>query len=266
MSGKVFHCDASTLLSSLEDQSVDMIYTDPPFGTGDIQSLSHKRQGQILSKFAYSDRYEHYLDFIVPHVREMHRILKPTGTLYLHLDWRWVHYVKVECDKIFGYDNFLNEVIWSYNLGGRSKDRWPRKHDTILVYAKEVGKHVFNYNDIEKVPYDAPWAQKIGRSPEEAERRIAEGQVPTDVWQFTMGNMSGERTGYPNQKPIKILRRAIMASSHPGGLVVDPFAGSGSTAAAALSCSRDFIVCDKSVDAVSVMCTRFAGLENVELP
>jgi site-specific DNA-methyltransferase (adenine-specific) len=258
MPSHVHHTDALRLLESLTDSSIDMIYTDPPFGTGDVQELQHKKQGKVVSKISYSDKHEDFLAFIVPHIRQMHRVLKDSGTMYLHLDWRWVHYVKVECDKVFGYDNFLNEVVWSYNLGGRGKDRWPRKHDTILVYAKETGKHVFNWEAIDRIPYDAPWAQKIGRTPEEAEKRIAEGQVPTDVWQFTLGNTAGERTGYPNQKPLKILKRAIVASCVPGGLVLDPFGGSGATGAAALETGRSFITCDRNPAAIDVMKKRFA--------
>lgn len=257
MTGQIRHCRAIDLLQTLSDESIDMIYTDPPFGTGDVQSLERQKNRTKVSKMSYVDRYDDYVGFIVPHLREMHRVLKPTGTMYLHLDWRWVHYVKVECDKIFGYDNFLNEVIWSYNLGGRSKDRWPRKHDSILVYVKEEGKHVFNLSDIDRIPYDAPWAQYIGRTKEEAEKRIAEGQVPTDVWTHTPSHVSADRTGYPNQKPTKIIKRAIVASSPAGGLVLDPFGGSGSTGAAALECGRSFVMCDESPHAISVMKQRF---------
>lgn len=256
--GEVRLCSASELLDSLTDESVDMIYTDPPFGTGDVQMLERQRNRVKISKMSYVDKHDDYVNFMVPHLREMHRVLKKSGTMYLHLDWRWVHYIKVECDKIFGYDNFLNEVIWSYNSGGRGKDKWPRKHDTILVYVKEAGRHVFNFDDIDRVPYDAPWAQYIGRSKEDAERRIAEGQIPTDVWKLTMPNMDPQRTGYPNQKPIQIIKRSIVASSPPGGLVLDPFGGSGSTGDAALSCGRRFIMCDESRRAFEVMQNRFS--------
>lgn len=244
---------AIDLLREIPDGSIDMVYTDPPFGTGDRQVMSRKKHGKTITKMAYDDRHDNYVEFIVPHLCQMHRVLKASGTMYLHLDWRWSHYVKVECDRIFGYDNFLNEVIWSYNLGGRSKDRWPRKHDTILVYAKEVGKHVFNLDDIDRIPYTAPWAQYIGRSKEDAERRLSQGQVPTDVWQFTMSNMDSQRVGYPNQKPVQIVKRAIVASCPLGGTVLDPFAGSGTTAVAAAESGRDFIVGDISEEAVSVM-------------
>lgn len=251
---QIHHCTAMKLLRSLDDQSIDMIYTDPPFGTGDVQSMARRLGGKVISKIEYSDKQEDYLDFLKGHLVEMHRVLKETGTMYLHLDWRWVHYAKVMCDEIFGYENFLNEVIWSYNFGGRGKDRWPMKHDTILVYVKKMGKHIFNWNDVDRIPYAAPELQYVGRSKEEAEKRIAEGQVPTDVWSMSIvGTASKERVGYPNQKPIKLMRRAIVASSPAGGTILDPFAGSGSTGAAAMSCGRNFILADASQQAIDVI-------------
>lgn len=254
----VHHGKALDFLRSLPDGSVDMVYTDPPFGTGDTQKMARKKAGKIVSNIEYSDRFENYLNFLEPHLVQLHRVLKETGTMYLHLDWRWVHYAKVKCDEIFGYDNFLNEIVWSYNFGGRGKDRFPQKHDTILVYAKELGRHTFNWDDIDRIPYAAPELQYVGRTREEAEKRIAEGQVPTDVWSMSIvGTASKERIGYPNQKPIKLIRRAIVASSNPGDIVIDPFVGSGSTADAALSSGRRFIVNDLSDDAINTMKKRF---------
>ena len=265
MSTGVVHLkSAEDLLSSLPDESIDMVYTDPPFGTGDTQTMTRRRHGVVISKIEYSDKYENYLDFLAPHVRDMHRVLKETGTMYLHLDYRWVHYAKVMCDEVFGMENFLNDVVWSYNFGGRGRDRWPTKHDNILVYVKRRGKHTFNWDDIDRIPYAAPELQYVGRSKEEAEKRIAEGQVPTDVWSMSIvGTASKERVGYPNQKPVRLVRRALLASSNPGDTVLDPFAGSGTTAAAALSCDRNFVVCDENVTAVDVMRRRFDGDKNV---
>ncbi len=260
----IYKKSAIDLLSQILDDSIDMVYTDPPFGTGDMQTMSRKMSGKIISKIEYSDKFENYLEFLEPHLVELHRVLKNTGTMYLHLDWRWVHYAKVLCDKIFGYDNFLNEVIWSYNFGGRGKDRWPMKHDTILVYTKEIGKHVFNWSEIDRIPYAAPELQFVGRSKEEAEKRIAEGQVPTDVWSMSIvGTASKERLGYPNQKPEKLIRRAIVASSLPGGVILDPFAGSGTTGSAALSCNRSFIMADNSDKAIDIMKKRFGQQSSI---
>lgn len=255
---------ALDLLHSIPDESIDLIYTDPPFGTGNVQTMDRKKAGKTVSKIEYSDKYENYLDFLEPHLIQMHKVLKSTGTMYLHMDWRWVHYAKVKCDEIFGYDNFLNEVVWSYNFGGRGKDRFPQKHDTILVYTKKLGKHTFNWNDIDRIPYTAPELQYVGRSKEEAESRIAAGQVPTDVWNMSIvGTASRERLGYPNQKPRRLIERAIVASSNPGDLVMDPFAGSGTTGAAAAARGRSFVLCDSNRAALQVMRSRFKDLENV---
>lgn len=256
----IHHKNAISLLESLDDSSIDMIYTDPPFGTGDMQTLSRKKSGKIVSKLEYSDKFSNYMEFLEPHLKQMHRVLKDSGTLYLHLDWRWVHYAKVKCDEIFGYDNFLNEIVWSYNFGGRGKDRWPQKHDTILVYTKEQGKHTFNWNGIDRIPYSAPELQYMGRTKEEAEKRIAEGQVPTDVWSMSiLGTASKERIGYPNQKPIKLIKRMILASSNVGDTILDPFVGSGSTADAALETGRNFVASDANQEAIDVMRSRFAS-------
>lgn len=256
----VHHGQALNFLQSLDDSSIDLIYTDPPFGTGDMQTMSRKKAGTVISKIEYSDKFSNYMEFLEPHLWEMHRVLKDTGTMYLHLDWRWVHYAKVVCDEIFGYDNFLNEIIWSYNFGGRGKDRFPQKHDTILVYAKELGKHTFNWDDIDRIPYAAPALQYAGRTKEEAEKRIAEGQVPTDVWSMSIvGTASKERIGYPNQKPLKLIKRIIAASSNPNDIIIDPFVGSGSTAGAAIEMGRRFIVNDASQHAIDTMKKRFAN-------
>lgn len=246
--------NAYDFLKSLSNSCVDMVYTDPPFGTGDIQKTQRKFGSQIFEKLSYSDKHSNYLEFIVPHLHEIHRSLKETGTMYLHLDYRWVHYVKVECDNIFGHDNFLNEVIWSYNFGGRGKDRWPAKHDTILVYARKRGNHTFNWDEIDRIPYAAPELQYAGRSKEEAKKRIEMGQVPTDVWSMSIvGTASKERTGYPNQKPVKLIERAIRASSRPGEVVIDPFCGSGTTGIAAHNLGRLFKMSDSNPQAIDVI-------------
>lgn len=264
MTGEVHNKDAMGLLASLADSSVDMVYTDPPFGTGDVQKMTRKRGGKTVSEVSYSDKHDNYLEFLRDHLVQLQRVLKPTGTLYLHLDPRWSHYAKVMLDEVFGRSNFLNEVIWSYNVGGRGRDRFPQKHDVILVYTKEQGKHVFNWEDIDRIPYTAPELQYMGRSKEEAEKRIAEGQVPTDVWSMSIiGTMSKERLGYPSQKPLKLVRRCIVASSNPGDLILDPFGGSGTTGAAALSCGRRFKISDSSSSAIEAMKWRFEGNPNV---
>ncbi len=242
----VHHDQALNVLVSLKDETVDLVYVDPPFGTGKVQSAHG---------MSYDDSSKGYLEFLSAHIKEFHRVLKTSGTMYLHLDWRYVHWARVACDVRFGAENFLNEVIWAYDFGGRGKDRWPRKHDTILVYAKEAGKHVFNWEEIERIPYMAPGLQK---DPE----RAAAGKVPTDVWWMSIvGTQAHERTGYPTQKPVKLVERAVVASSPPGGLVVDVFAGSGTTGEAAHKNQRSFLLADTSPWAIEVMKERFKDIE-----
>jgi site-specific DNA-methyltransferase (adenine-specific) len=254
---KVHHAQALDVLSSLQTSTIDLIYTDPPFGTQNHQILNRKKLGETVSTIGYSDHYDDYMSWLVPHLSEFHRVLKQTGTLYLHLDWRWSHYAKVELDKIFGHDCFLNEIIWAYDFGGRGKRCWPKKHDTILVYSREKDKHVFNWDDIDKIPYMAPGLQKDPT-------RAVEGKVPTDVWWMSIvGTQSKERTGYPNQKPTKLIERAILASSNSGSIVLDPFAGSGTTGEAANNHNRKFILSDTNLTSIEIMRQRFKNIEVV---
>lgn len=205
---------------------------------------------------AYNDRFADYFGMLEPRLLEAWRLLAPNGTLYLHLDYREVHYAKVACDALFGRDRFLNEIIWAYDYGAKTKTRWPAKHDTILVYAKTPGGHIFNADDVDREPYMAP---KLV-TPEKRER----GKLPTDVWWHTIVSPTGrEKTGYATQKPVGILRRIIAASSHPRGLVVDLFAGSGTTGAAALELGRRFVLVDESAQAIEVMRARFEDAPGV---
>lgn len=246
------------MLRTLQSNAIDMIYTDPPFGTQSVQKLSSKRGGDVISSLSYADVHGDYLKFLREHFAEFHRVLKLTGTLYVHLDYRWVHYAKCILDEIFGRECFLNEIIWAYDFGGRGKKCWPKKHDNILVYSRSRDEHVFNWNDIDRIPYAAPELQRVGRSEEDAAKRIAEGKVPTDVWWMSIvGTQARERTGWPNQKPVKLVKRVIVASSPKGGIILDPFAGSGTTGQAALESSRQFILADDSDDALRIMCERF---------
>jgi site-specific DNA-methyltransferase (adenine-specific) len=183
-------------------------------------------------------------------------VLRPDGSLYVHLDYREVHYAKVLLDGLFGRENFLNEIVWAYDYGGRPRDRWPAKHDNILLYAKQAGAHVFDREAIDRIPYMAPGLA----GPEKAAR----GKLPTDTWWHTIVSPTGkEKLGYPTQKPLGILRRMLVASSRPGGLVLDFFAGSGTTGAAALLTERRFILIDDQPDALEVMRRRFAAESGV---
>jgi site-specific DNA-methyltransferase (adenine-specific) len=239
-------------LSRIQANTIPLIYIDPPFNTGKTQQLQQTSGGFAYTQMMrYADSYTYYLQWLMPHVWEAWRILAPNGTLYVHLDWHEVHYAKVAIDQVFGRACFLNEIIWAYDYGARTKKKWPTKHDTILVYVKDPDNYVFNYDAIDRIPYMAPSLQ----TPE----RAAAGKTPTDTWWHTIVSTVGyERTGYPSQKPVGILRRILLASSNPGDVVVDFFAGSGTTAQAALDLGRDFIAIDSNLQAFETMKQRFS--------
>jgi site-specific DNA-methyltransferase (adenine-specific) len=255
--------DCAAILPTLPDATFQLIYIDPPFNTGKAQqrrTIATVRdevgdrtgfQGRRyatteISRRAYRDVHADYLGMLKPLLHEARRLLTSTGTLYLHIDYREAHYVKVLLDEIFGRDAFLNELIWAYDFGGRARDRWPAKHDTILVYVRTPGEHFFDQDAVERIPYLAPGL--VG--PEKAAR----GKLPTDVWWHTIVPTAGrEKTGYPNQKPEGILRRIIQASSRPGDRVLDFFAGSGTTGAVAAQLGRRFVLVDNNPEAIEVM-------------
>ncbi len=269
VAGVVYLADNLEVLRALPAGSIPLIYIDPPFNTGRAQSRTRLRtvrdpdgdrrgfQGRTyrttrLGTSRFADAFDDYLAFLEPRLVEARRVLADDGTLYAHLDYREVHYVKVLLDGIFGRECFLNEIIWAYDFGGRSRRRWPAKHDNILVYVKSPGRYVFNADAVDHVPYLAPGL--VG--PEKAAR----GKFPSDTWWHTIVPTSGrERTGYPTQKPLGILRRIVLASSNPGDVVLDFFAGSGTTGAAARETGRRFILVDDNVEALRVMQRRFAG-------
>jgi len=272
--GRIYFADNLEVLRTLPSDSVDLIYIDPPFNTGKIQKRiqlktvrsdkgdrigfqNRRYKSLVLAKKWFVDQFDDYLSFLEPRLTEARRVLAPHGSLYLHVDYREVHYCKILLDSIFGREAFLNEIIWAYDYGGRPKDRWPPKHDNILFYAKIPGKHIFNVEEIERIPYMAPGL--VG--PEKAAR----GKLPTDVWWHTIvPTNSAEKTGYPTQKPLGILRRIIQASSRPGSIVLDFFAGSGTTGIAALELGRRFILVDNNPQALEVMARRFDGIEGIE--
>lgn len=249
-------------LRTVQDASIDLIYIDPPFGTGQTRRLQSIRTGigektrsgfggrtytfDVVSDRRYSDdmALEEYLEFLHVRLREIHRVLIPTGSLYLHLDSHTVHYARLILDEIFGPERFLNEIIWAYDYGGRPRDKWPRKHDNILWYAKS-DRWTFNRDDIDRIPYMAPGL--VG------EEKAARGKLPTDTWWMTIvPTNSRERTGYPTQKPVKLLERIVRASSHPGELVADFFCGSGTTGVAARRLGRRVLLVDNNPEAVRI--------------
>lgn len=202
----------------------------------------------------YDDRFDDYGAFLMPRLEEAWRLLADDGTLYLHLDYREAHYAKVMLDAVFGRDSFLNELIWAYDYGAKSRTRWPTKHDTILVYVKTPGGHVFNADAIDREPYMAPGLVTA--------EKAARGKLPTDVWWHTIVPTTGrEKTGYPTQKPEGILRRIVQASSRPGDRVLDLFAGSGTAGAVASALGRDAVLVDDNPEAVRVMRERMPHAE-----
>jgi len=269
--GRIVQGDNLEVLRTLDGGSIDLIYIDPPFNTGREQRHTTVRTDRVdegeadegdrtgfgghryrtteLGSRAFEDAFDDFLGFIEPRLVECHRVLADDGSLFLHLDPRESHYAKVLLDGIFGRDSFLNEIVWAYDYGGRSKRRWPAKHDTILWYAKDPLNYTFDYDAIDRIPYMAPGLV----TPEKAER----GKVPTDVWWQTVVPTSGaERTGYPTQKPLAILERIIRVHSRPGDLVADFFAGSGTTGEAAARNDRDYLLVDSNEEAIDVMQTR----------
>ncbi len=268
MSGTVYFGDNLEILQTLPSASVDLIYIDPPFNTGKVQQrtqiktqadeagdrtgFSGKRYQTIqVGSRAYTDLFDDYLSFLEPRLVEAYRLLKPHGSLYFHIDYREAHYCKVLLDQIFSRASFLNEIIWAYDYGARSKKKWPAKHDTIFWYARDHQKYTFNYEALDRIPYMAPGL--VG--PDKAER----GKTPTDTWWHTIVPTNGrEKTGYPTQKPLGILRRILLASSNPGDEVLDFFAGSGTTGAACLELGRNFTLIDSNPQAWEVMRSRFA--------
>lgn len=266
--------DNLAVLRSMRSDSVQLIYIDPPFNTGRRQTRQSIRverdpdgdrtgfngrryRSRTGVTRAYDDSHDDYLEFLRPRLEEAYRILAANGSMYFHIDYRESHYCKILLDEIFGRDSFLNEIIWAYDYGGRPKRRWAPKHDNILLYVKNPDDYIFELNAVERIPYMAPGLV----SPEKAAR----GKFPTDTWWHTIVPTNGsEKTGYPTQKPLGVLRRIVAASSRPGGLVLDFFAGSGTTGAACLELDRSFILVDDNPEAWETMQSRFAEQAEID--
>ena len=188
---------------------------------------------------------------MTPRLQECWRVLKPTGSLYLHIDYLEVHYIKVLMDQLYGRDKFLNEIIWAYDYGARSKNKWPAKHDNILMYVKDPNKYYFDQNASDRIQYMSPERQ--------TKERVEHGKTPTDVWWHTIVPTNGtEKVGYPTQKPLGIVNRIVKVSSPPGGLVLDIFGGSGTIGESCILNDRNFILFDKNPAALEVMKKRFS--------
>ena len=268
-SGRIILGDNLPVLRAMEGGSVQLVCVDPPFNTGRAQSRTRIRverdedgdrsgfQGAryrttVLGRSSYDDRHPDYLAFLEPRLREAHRVLAPTGSLFFHIDYREAHYCKILLDEIFGRASFMNEIIWAYDYGARSKRKWPAKHDTIFWYAKDPCAHTFNFDEMDRIPYMAPGL--VGKA------KAARGKTPTDVWWHTIVSPTGgEKTGYPTQKPLGVLERIVKVHSNPGDTVLDFFAGSGTTGEAAARNGRDYILVDSNPEAVRVMAERLGG-------
>jgi site-specific DNA-methyltransferase (adenine-specific) len=268
----VVWADNAEVLPNLADESFSLVYIDPPFNTGRTQSTTRLRmrlaedeqdgdrtgfggrryatsRGQRL---AFDDRFDDYLGFLGPRLDEARRILASDGALFVHLDWREVHYVKVALDGIFGRDAFMNHIVWAYDYGARSTKRWSPKHDDILWYVKDPTRYVFDLDAMERIPYMAPGL--VGP------KKAARGKLPTDTWWHTIVSPTGhERTGYPTQKPRGILERIVKVHSREGDRVLDFFAGSGSFGEVAAELGRRAVLVDRHPDAITTMRRRFAG-------
>ena len=261
--------DNLPLLEEMPSGSVDLIYIDPPFNTGRKQARTRlstvrdesgdrtgfggKRYRTLkLGEQSYNDQYDDYLAFLEPRLREAYRILTPEGSLFFHIDYREVHYCKILLDEIFGRESFINEIIWAYDYGARTKKRWPAKHDNILWFAKTPDRYHFDLEACDRIPYMAPGLV----TPEKAAR----GKTPTDTWWHTIVPPGGrERTGYPTQKPRGILDRIVAVHSRPGDLLLDFFAGTGSFGEAAVEAGRRAILVDSNKEALATMEKRFAA-------
>ncbi len=268
--------DNLELLRRLPDETFQVVYLDPPFNTGRRQerrSLKTVRtEGGTRTGFGgasyetvkgilygYDDAFEDYWEFLEPRLVEAHRVLADSGTLYLHLDYREAHYAKVALDSLFGRESFLNEIIWAYDYGAKSTTKWPTKHDTILVYVKNPVTYFFDSAEVDREPYMAPGLV----TPE----KVARGKLPTDVWWHTIVSPTGkEKTGYATQKPVRLVRRMIAASSRRGDWVLDAFAGSGTTGAAAHELGRNVVLFDQSDDAITVMESRLGVKASQSVP
>ncbi len=266
---RVLFGDNMRVLPTLASGEFRLIYIDPPFNTGRDQVRKRLRTRRVadggdrtgfhgaryqtttLGQQSFEDTFDDYVAFLEPRLRQAHRLLGDDGSLFLHLDYREVHYAKVLLDRIFGRDSFINEIIWAYDYGARTRSKWSAKHDNILWYAKDPKNYVFRHDAMDRIPYMAPGL--VG--PEKAAR----GKTPTDVWWHTIVAPGGrEKTGYPTQKPLGILRRIINVHSEPGDALLDFFAGSGSFGQAGAEAGRRVTLIDSNPEAIDVMSRRLA--------
>lgn len=275
MKNSIYFGDNLPIIQKLPKESIDLVYIDPPFNTGKVQRRTQLEVERVddgsgnrtgfngnsyrsleIGTRTFNDFFDDFMKFLEPRLYAAYQALAAHGSLYFHIDYREVHYCKLLLDSIFGRHCFLNEIIWAYDYGGKSNRKWPAKHDNILVYVKDPEHYYFNDDEVERIPYMAP--ELVG--PEKAAR----GKRITDTWWHTIVPTNGyEKTGYPTQKPLGIVKRIVQASSKRGDLVLDFFAGSGTTGAACLELERQFILVDSNQQAIDVMKQRFAHVPSI---
>jgi site-specific DNA-methyltransferase (adenine-specific) len=265
--------DNLELLPRFGDGTFQLAYLDPPFNTGRAQTRrtlkvvrdddgdrkgfgGRRYRSELLETSSYRDTFADYLAFLEPRLREVRRVLRDDGTLYFHIDYREAHYCKLLLDELFGRESFVNEIIWAYDYGARAKRRWPAKHETILVYVKDPDAYYFDSEAVDREPYMAPGLVSV--------EKLARGKLPTDVWWHTIVSPTGkEKTGYPTQKPLGVLRRIVQASSRPGDVCLDPFAGSGTLGAACAELGRHYVLIDSNPEALRVRRERLGWCDNL---
>jgi site-specific DNA-methyltransferase (adenine-specific) len=249
--------DNLDLLNVIHDGSVDLVYIDPPFGTGKRRESPQNDSGVDGYDDLWTDP-EEFVEWLAPRLAGLWRILSKHGNLVVHLDNRAIHYVKVWCDKNFGIEHFENEIIWHYTGGGRSKNRFSRKHDVLIWYSKGP-KRIFNIDEIREPYKPTSGYAKGGIVSKKGKKYMPhpDGTPVDDVWDIPIVNpMSDERSAYPTQKPLKLLERIIGALSDEKSIVCDIFSGSGTTAVASVKLNRHFLVCDKNPDAIRITSER----------
>ncbi len=265
---KILEGDNLSLLGTLPREFARLIYIDPPFNTGRTQARERMRvkasadgervgfggrryELERIESPTYEDDFDDYIAFLITRIEASLPCLKPDGSLFVHLDYREAHYAKVALDRLLGRDRFRNEIIWAYDFGGRPKRWWPAKHDTIFWYVLDPQRYVFQFDEMDRIPYMAPGL--VGKE------KAARGKTPTDVWWHTIVPTTGkEKTGYPTQKPLGVLERIIKVHTEPGDTVLDFFAGSGTTGEAAARHDRGFVLIDENPEAIEVMSKRLA--------
>ncbi len=269
----IHHGDCLDVMPELPRAFARLLYIDPPFNTGRKQSRRRMKVERVADdapeasrsgfgghRFAvepqdsptYGDRFDDYVPWLMARIEAALPCLTDDASLFVHLDYREAHYVKVALDGLLGRRAFMNEIIWAYDYGGRSKKKWPAKHDSILWYARDPKRYVFDYDAMDRIPYMAPGLV--------SKEKAARGKTPTDVWWHTIVPTNGkEKTGYPTQKPLGILERILKVHTSEGDIVLDAFAGSGTTGAAAANLGRGYCLIDESPEAIAVMETRLGG-------